>query len=243
MSKRIYDFWKILERYLIYFVIMAIGIFLYLFAVLPLWKFDSTITSLLTNEILNNFLISIGTGIIGSALTALLIDWRNEKRELERNYKIKSIMLSDLINDLELLEISTYSRALVAQQKDGRLDKMVDEIRRIKDNGSVCLNVKEYNLISEIETIIVRMRKKFTADYNKYIIEYEKYIEEHPEYEKRRNRNEYIKIIEDQFGLNKDEADYMYSNIELFYLDIKFIKIALSHFDSLDTNPRFWLFD
>ena len=220
---------------------MAVGIFLYFFAVLPIRKFNSTITNLLTNEILNNFLIAIGTGIIGSALTALLIDWRNEKRELEHNYKIKSIMLSDLINDLELLIILSYGNALVAQQEDGLLDKLVDEIKRTKDNGSACLNVNEYNLISKIETIIVRMRKKFTANYNKYIREYEKFIEEHPEYEKRRSEEEHIKIIEDQFGLNKEEAEYMYSNIELFYSEKKFIEIALSHFDSLDKNPLFWL--
>lgn len=240
MSKRIGGFCKILKRYSIYFVIMTVGIFLYLLAVLPVWKFNSTITSLLTNEILNNFLIAIGTGIIGSALTALLIDCRNEKRELERNNKIKSIMLSDLIKDLELLISSTYSCALVAQQEDGLLDKLVDDIKRIKDNGSVCLSVKEYNLISEIETIIVRMRKKFTADYNKYIIRYESYIQIHPKHEK---KEEHVKIIEDQFGLNKEEAEYMYSNIELFYADVKFVEMSLSHFDSLDTNPRFWLFD
>lgn len=161
MSKRIDGLRKILKRYLIYFVIMAVGICLYLLAVLPVWKFDSTITSLLTNEILNNFLIAIGTGIIGSALTALLIDWRNEKRELERNYKIKSIMLSNLINNLKLLIDLTYSCALVAQQEDGLLDELVDEIKRVKNISSYYLNVKEYNIISEIETIIVRMRKKW----------------------------------------------------------------------------------
>ena len=71
---------KWIKKYRIYIIVIFCGLVLFLYAELPIIKYFQSISFILTNKAQNDFLIALGTGMIGSALTALMIDRSHENK-------------------------------------------------------------------------------------------------------------------------------------------------------------------
>ena len=91
---------KWLQRYKIYIIVIFCGLILFLYAELPIIKYFQSISFILTNKVLNDFLIALGTGMIGSSLTALLIDRSHEKQNAVISNMMKHQILYDMLLNL-----------------------------------------------------------------------------------------------------------------------------------------------
>ncbi|NFI03473.1 hypothetical protein FC959_03485 [Clostridium botulinum] len=79
-----------------YVVIGALGIFLLLIAVLPLWKIvQEKYCVILSNDMLNNILISLGSGLITSVIVTMLCEQANERVNIKQKELMKSNILMD----------------------------------------------------------------------------------------------------------------------------------------------------
>lgn len=80
-----------------YTILMILGISMLSLAILPVWKImnNTYYILLLTNEILNNILISLGCGLITSVIVTMLCERANERRKIEEKELMKSNILMD----------------------------------------------------------------------------------------------------------------------------------------------------
>ena len=88
---------KWLQKYKIYIIVIFCGLILFLYAELPIIKYLQSISFILTNKVLNDLLIALGTGMIGSSLTALLIDRSHEKQNTIISNMMKRQILYDML--------------------------------------------------------------------------------------------------------------------------------------------------
>lgn len=79
-----------------YVVIGLIGIFLLLIAVLSIWKIvEEKYYEILSNDTLNNILISLGCGLITSVIVTMLCEQANERANIKQKELMKSNILMD----------------------------------------------------------------------------------------------------------------------------------------------------
>ena len=135
---------KWLQRYKIYIIVIFCGLILFLYAELPIIKYFQSISFILTNKVLNDFLIALGTGMIGSSLTALLIDRSHEKQNAVISNMMKRQILYDMllnlrywINSDDPIEIFEKKHLVEHVQKVGayltkKLEELVEEYDTVK---------------------------------------------------------------------------------------------------------------
>lgn len=90
-------------RKTLYLIIGFIGLSFIAFAVWPIWGIlkGSTIGILLTSELFNNIIISLGCGIVTSTLVSFFIEYSNHNIERERSMKMKKNILNDLLETIK----------------------------------------------------------------------------------------------------------------------------------------------
>lgn len=79
-----------------YIIISFMGIILLLVAILPTWKIiKEKYCIILTNDTLNNILISLGCGLITSVIVTMLCEQANERVNIKQKELMKSNILMD----------------------------------------------------------------------------------------------------------------------------------------------------
>ena len=131
---------KWLQKYKIYIIVIFCGLILFLYAELPIIKHLQNISFILTNKIINDFLLALGTGMIGSALTALLIDRSHEKEHYLHYKEIYEVLLYN--NPILDKPASSYQYETILTQRYNITSEVAYEICM-----SVILHNKKINYI------------------------------------------------------------------------------------------------
>lgn len=228
---------KQMRKYKIYFLIMLVGIGMYLFAVLPVIDIQNRLTKFLVNEGFNNFLIAIGTGMLASALTALLIDRSREKEQEKLALCMKKQILYDTLCNLRFWvneedRVGKFEFKLNVEYMNER----IKECRRAVDFCIPYLNEEEYLALSTIETQLIEMQhyKKQLREDERYaghadayeILLYDSSFEANPF-----SIYEYEQIIVKMCGLDERVANDIAHSVFLFNMQMKLIVQNLAKFD------------
>ena len=148
---------KWLQRYKIYIIVIFCGLILFLYAELPIIKYFQSISFILTNKVLNDFLIALGTGMIGSSLTALLIDRSHEKQNAVISNMMKRQILYDMLLNLRYWINSDDPIEIFEKRHDNEyIDERITECQRSLNFAIPFLSSDEYQAISTILVMICK---------------------------------------------------------------------------------------
>lgn len=228
---------KQIKKYKIYFLIMLVGIGMYLFAVLPVIDIYNRLTKFLVNEGFNNFLIAIGTGMLASALTALLIDRSREKEQEKLALCMKKQILYDTLCNLRFWvneedRVGKFEFKLNVEYMNER----IKECRRAVDFCIPYLNEEEYLALSTIEVQLKEMqnsKKQFREDerYARHADAYESLLYDSSFKTDLFQIYEYEQLIVRVYGLDERLANDIASSVYSFNVHMKLITDNLEKFD------------
>ena len=210
---------------------------IYLFTILSVIDIHYRLTQILVNDVFNNFLVAIGTGMIASALTALLIDRSHEIEQEKLTLCMKKQILYDTLGNLRYW--TTYDdevRMFEFKLKEEYINERIKECRRAVDFCIPYLSEEEYFALSMIETQlrdmqsdIEQLREKDKYTNNKYA--YESLFYDDSYAGDLFQVSEYERKITKMYGLNEREAKDIALSVFSFKMRMKLISDNLHKFD------------
>ena len=125
-----------------YVVIGLTGVFLLLIAVLPIWKIvQEKYYVILSNDSMNNILISLGCGLITSVIVTMLCEKANERV----NIKQKELMKSNILMDFNELIDFYFNDGLECINFKNILNNDFFVYANVKINQYILLGIMFYN--------------------------------------------------------------------------------------------------
>lgn len=234
---------KYLRKYKIYMMIMVGGVVLFLYAELPVMHFPMYICNIFTNKIVNDLCLALGTGMLGSSLTALLIDRVHEKQAAIISCNKKRQVLYEMLLNLRFWlnlddPVWIFEKAL----DSAYVGERIAECQRFLNCAIPFVSPEEYNAISTIEIqlkSIEETMQKLTVkeNYSLYQKAFECLLYSNDP------------IMQDSGGILKGEselidsfkfsvslANEISSAIVLNNMRMKYIKKQLQLFDDIETE-------
>ena len=224
-------------KYKVYLLISLVGVMLYLFAVLPVIDID--IFRVLTNEEFNDFLIAIGTGMLASSVTALLIDMSHERQREKLSACMKKQILYDVLSSLRYwITFDDKVRKFEWKLKTEYVKERVVECRRATDFSIPYLSESEYNALSTIEAQLKGMQhdSKELDEENRYINyqnAYQYLIYNDASLDSPMQAYQYGQILEKQFGVDDRTGYDIALSIIFFNSRMKLIDTNLKLFEDI----------
>lgn len=233
---------KWIQKYRIYIIVIFCGLVLFLYAELPIIKYFQSISFILTNKALNDFLIALGTGMIGSALTALMIDRSHEKQNIAISNMMKRQILYDMLLNLRHWINSDDPIEIFEKRHNNEyIDNRIAECQRSLNFAIPFLSSKEYEAISTIEFQL----KEINADiqyfhekehYSRYKELYEFLLYQDPALDSLFDSNKYEKALIQDYNITPEDAYEICFSVIIHNMKINFIKIQLQLFDNIETE-------
>lgn len=229
-------------KYKVYLLISLAGVMLYLFAVLPAINIEMNIFRVLANEKFNDFLIAIGTGMLASSVTALLIDTSHEKQREKLSACMKKQILYDVLSSLRYwINFDDKVGKFEWKLKTNYVKERVIECRRATDFSIPYLNKTEYNALSTIEVQLKNMQQdseKLDEEnrYKKYQQAYQYLIYNNPPLSNLMEAYEYGQILEKLFGVDDRTGYDIALSVISFNFRMKLIETNLKLFEGIKTE-------
>lgn len=233
---------KWLQRYKIYIIVIFCGLILFLYAELPIIKYFQSISFILTNKVLNDFLIALGTGMIGSSLTALLIDRSHEKQNAVISNMMKRQILYDMLLNLRYWINSDDPIKIFEKRHDNEyIDERITECQRSLNFAIPFLSSDEYQAISTIEiqlkNISNDMQKLHEKEhYLHYKDIYEILLYNNPILDNPFYSYQYENRLTQLYDIASEVAYEICMSVIIHNININYIKNQLQLFDDIETE-------
>lgn len=231
---------KRLQKYKVYIIVIFCGLILFLYAELPIIKHLQNISFILTNKIINDFLIALGTGMIGSALTALLIDRSHEKQNAVISNMMKRQILYDMLLNLKYWINSDDPIEIFEKRHNNEyINERITECQRSLNFAIPFLSSEEYEAISTIENQLKKINTEIQQFHEKehYIKYKELYCDllyHDPILINIFESYKYVNILIQQFNIEPEIADEICMSVFSHNMCIDYIKNQLKLFDNID---------
>lgn len=233
---------KWIKKYRIYIIVIFCGLVLFLYAELPIIKYFQSISFILTNKAQNDFLIALGTGMIGSALTALMIDRSHEKQNIAISNMMKHQLLYDMLLNLRHWINSDDPIEIFEKRHNNEyIDNLIAECQRSLNFAIPFLSSKEYEAISTIEHQLKEINTEIhlfheKEHYSHYKESYEFLLYHDPTLDNLFDSNKYEKALTQDYNITPKDAYEICFSVMIHNMKINFIKIQLQLFDNIETE-------
>lgn len=212
----------------------------FLYAELPIIKHLQNISFILTNKIINDFLLALGTGMIGSALTALLIDRSHEKQNAVISNMMKRQILYDMLLNLRYWINSDDPIEIFEKRHNNEyINERITECQRSLNFAIPFLSSEEYEAISTIENQLKKINTEIQQfhekeHYIKYKELYGDLLYHDPILINIFESYKYVNILIQQFNIEPEIADEICMSVFSHNMCIDYIKTQLKLFDNID---------
>lgn len=231
---------KRLQKYKVYIIVIFCGLILFLYAELPIIKHLQNISFILTNKIINDFLLALGTGMIGSALTALLIDRSHEKQNAVISNMMKRQILYDMLLNLRYWINSDDPIEIFEKRHNNEyINERIAECQRSLNFAIPFLSSEEYEAISTIENQLKKINTEIQQfhekeHYIKYKELYGDLLYHDPILINIFESYKYVNILIQQFNIEPEIAYEICMSVFSHNMCIDYIKTQLKLFDNID---------
>ena len=214
------------------------GLYLYGMKIFP----GLFISFILTNKVLNDFLIALGTGMIGSSLTALLIDRSHEKQNAVISNMMKRKILYDMLLNLRYWINSDDPIEIFEKRHDNEyIDERITECQRSLNFAIPFLSSDEYQAISTIEiqlkNISNDMQKLHEKEhYLHYKDIYEILLYNNPILDNPFYSYQYENRLTQLYDIASEVAYEICMSVIIHNMNINYIKNQLQLFDDIETE-------
>ena len=233
---------KWLQRYKIYIIVIFCGLILFLYAELPIIKYLQSISFILTNKVLNDLLIALGTGMIGSSLTALLIDRSHEKQNTIISNMMKRQILYDMLLNLRYWINSDDPIEIFEKRHNNEyIDERIIECQRSLNFAIPFLSSDEYEAISTIEIQLKNISNDMQQLHEKehylhYKEIYEILLYNNPILDNPFYSYQYENRLTQLYNITSEVAYEICMSVILHNMKINCIKNQLQLFDDIETE-------
>ena len=214
------------------------GLYLYGMKIFP----GLFISFILTNKVLNDFLIALGTGMICSSLTALLIDRSHEKQNAVISNMMKRQILYDMLLNLRYWINSDDPIEIFEKRHDNEyIDERITECQRSLNFAIPFLSSDEYQAISTIEiqlkNISNDMQKLHEKEhYLHYKDIYEILLYNNPILDNPFYSYQYENRLTQLYDIASEVAYEICMSVIIHNMNINYIKNQLQLFDDIETE-------
>ncbi len=233
---------KWLQKYKVYIIVIFCGLILFLYAELPIIKHLKNISFILTNKIINDFLLALGTGMIGSALTALLIDRSHERQNAVISNMMKRQILYDMLLNLRYWITSDDPIEIFEKRhNDECINERITECQRSLNFAIPFLTSDEYESISTIEMQLKNISNDMQQLHEKehylhYKEIYKILLYNSPTLDNPVYSYQYENRLTQLYNITSEVAYEICMSVILHNMKINYIKNQLQLFDDIETE-------